>query len=266
MFSTNTRTLIKGYLEGFLQSLIEQYKLDRPRRSLSQLEREGAIKPFHEAILPEAIRRINDFERSFSTRLGTTFEATAYHIAQDVHVEADRGLKVQVDIPEMAVGQIEELIAENNRQGLPASFPKQVERVLSARSGSKTPRPAIADLYYQSKDGSKWFFEIKSPKPNKGQCLEVTQRLLTIQAMQGSSGEATFTYFGMPYNPYGSRSNYNWPYATRHLDMSNQVLLQEEFWTAVGDDPDTYEAVLEIYKEVGDEKSKDMIDQLAFGF
>jgi hypothetical protein len=37
------------------------------------------------------------------------------------------------------------------------------------------------------KDGTELFFEIKGPKPNKGQCLEVTQRLLRFQLLSGKN-------------------------------------------------------------------------------
>jgi hypothetical protein len=45
-----------------------------------------------------------------------------------------------------------------------------------------------------------------------------------------------------------------------------QVLLQEEFWEIVGKDSNNYKELLAIYEEVGREKGKDMIGQLAFGF
>ena len=70
----------------------------------------------------------------------------------------------------------------------------------------------------------------------------------------------------MAYNPYSDRQNYSWPRAKRHLDLNDQVLLQEEFWEIVGKDSNTYKELLAIYEEVGREKGKDMIDQLAFGF
>ena len=145
-------------------------------------------------------------------------------------------------------------------------FPKQVATVVNAPPSDGVSRRAIADLYFKKADGSEWFFEMKSPKPNKGQCLEVTTRFLTIHAMRAKSRIPVHTYFTMAYNPYGSRENYKWSFPNRHLDMQGQVLIQEEFWTVVGEDPLTYEAVLEIYSEIGEQYSKRLIDRLAFGF
>ena len=70
----------------------------------------------------------------------------------------------------------------------------------------------------------------------------------------------------MAYNPYGtSRAGYKHSFTMRYMDMKNQVLIGKEFWDLVGGQG-TYQAVLEIYREVGREKGPDMIDQLALGY
>jgi hypothetical protein len=266
------RSAIKGYLEGFIQGVVEQHTVGDTTKAVSkaktnQRSKASYSKPFHEAILSEEVRRISTFERSFSTSLGSTFEQCAYLIAKQVHKRAERGFRgPNIPIPAAAVMKIEEIVAGNNIYGMSREFPELIREVLSAVSAETVSRPAIADLYFEKHDGSEWFFEIKSPQPNKGQCLEVTQRLLTVQAIHRFSGRQANTYYAMAYNPYGERSKYGWSFANRHLDMQNQVLLQEEFWTVVGDDPRTFAELLDIYREVGKEKSKYIIDKLAFGF
>jgi hypothetical protein len=47
--------------------------------------------------------------------------------------------------------------------------------------------------------------------------------------------------------------------------MKNEVLIGEEFWKIIGG-KGTYEELLDIYREVGHEKSKAMMDALLFGF
>jgi hypothetical protein len=47
--------------------------------------------------------------------------------------------------------------------------------------------------------------------------------------------------------------------------LQNEMLLGVDFWTLVGGEG-TYEELLEIYRELGREKGKAMIDALAFGF
>ena len=68
----------------------------------------------------------------------------------------------------------------------------------------------------------------------------------------------------MGYNPFGQRlEHYRHRFALRYLDMYHQVLLGADFWTLVGGEG-TYEELLELYKEVGQDKGKAMVDALAF--
>ena len=222
MISQQSRTCIKGYLEGFLQGLIDEHKLGGPKalKSYNSLVKDGSLKPFHEAILPKEIRRINEFERSFSTRLGNAFEYCAFYIASQNHSVAQRGYSVPgFKIPAASAQRIEEMKAENNAVGMQHSFLELAREIRDFSSQNVVERPAISDLYFKSANGEEWFFEIKSPKPNKGQCLEVTERLLTIQAIKAPLGGICHTYFAMAYNPYGSRESYNWTYAKKHLDI-----------------------------------------------
>ena len=118
-------------------------------------------------------------------------------------------------------------------------------------------------MYIRDKKQNEIFFEIKSPKPNKGQCLEVTERLLHIHAVKRAGAPRIRTYFAMAYNPYGSsKASYTHSFTLRYLDIKNEVLIGKEFWDLVGG-KGTYEEVLEIYREVGREKGPDMIEQLA---
>jgi hypothetical protein len=53
--------------------------------------------------------------------------------------------------------------------------------------------------------------------------------------------------------------------ARNYLPFDEAVVLGNEFWTIVGG-PSTYTELLSIYQEVGREKTKYMLDSLAFGF
>ncbi|RUT07966.1 hypothetical protein DSM106972_022260 [Dulcicalothrix desertica PCC 7102] len=121
-------------------------------------------------------------------------------------------------------------------------------------------------LYILAKDGKEFLFEIKSPKPNKGQCLEVTQRLLKFHLLQGKNRPELQAFYAMPYNPYGmTRSSYKYSFAQKYTPFNEAVIIGDEFWNIVGG-TGAYEELLEIYLEVGQDKSKYMLDALAFGF
>jgi len=114
MITKNTRQTIKGYLEGFIQGMIEE-KTDngfdpKQLRPLRQESKKGDLKPFHESLLPDGLLTITEFERSFSTKLGTTFEECARLIALDNHKHAERGHRVTGQISLKAVKRIEEIM------------------------------------------------------------------------------------------------------------------------------------------------------------
>jgi len=105
MIAKKTRTEIKGYLEGFIQGMVDEAKTNnfdpKKLRPLRNSSKEGELKPFHESLLPDGILRITEFERSFSTKLGTTFEECARLIAESVHKKAERGYKVVFKIADL---------------------------------------------------------------------------------------------------------------------------------------------------------------------
>nr|HRD15882.1 TdeIII family type II restriction endonuclease [Methanothrix soehngenii] len=59
--------------------------------------------------------------------------------------------------------------------------------------------------------------------------------------------------------------DYNWNFALNYTPFAEAVLIAQEFWNIVGGEG-TMEELLSIYQEVGREKTKYMLDSLAFGF
>lgn len=270
MIRKSTKIEIKGFLEGFLQGMVAAFAATgidprqlRPPRAAST---KGELKPFHEAILPEGILRVAEFERSFSTKTGTTFEEVARLIARDNHAVAERGYTVNGLVSKKTIATIESIVdAAGRKRGISETFLASMKRVLSAGGKANTPRSFVADIYLKTYSGVEFFFEIKSPKPNKGQCLEATSRLLQMHALRNKGRPRVNAFYAMAYNPFGRRADYNHSFALNYLDMKNQVLLGDDFWTIIGG-PGTYRQVLSLYREVGLEKGPAMLDQLALGY
>lgn len=271
MITKDTKQSIKGYLEGFIQGMIDEKtengfdpKKSRPLRKESK---KGDLKPFHESLLPDGLLKITEFERSFSTKLGTTFEECARLIALDKHKHAERGHRVTGQISLRAIKRIEEITSKIGTGGMKSSYPKFVEEIVKiAGDGQSVERTSIADLYIVKKDDTELFIEIKSPKPNKGQCLEATGRLLQIHGITHKQYPEIKAYYASAYNPYGvDKETYKHSFVINYMDLEDEVLLGKEFWDLVGG-PGTYEAILEIYQKVGREKGPDMLDQLALGY
>jgi len=275
--SPKTREIIKAYLEVFIENLVNTHKSHAlPEFSdlstyLSQASPRGRLKPFHAAIIPEELMRITTFERSFSTNLGSTFEECARLIALEHHADAKRGYEIKGFASSAAIYEIERQVAiyEHSaaNKDIRPSFEKMIEAVLKAQTQDEyQERSARADLYILSRNGHEFFFEIKSPVPNKGQCLEVTQRLLRFHLLRNQERPSVQAYFAMAYNPFGpTRTDYRWTYPKNYMPFDQAVVIAQEFWTIVGG-PTAYEELLGIYHEVGQVKIKFILDTLAFGF
>lgn len=273
-----TRIKIKAYLEVFIDNLVHEYKgrkiptLGTPTEYLAQTSSKGQLKPFHSAIIPEELLRINEFERGFSTSLGTTYEECARLIALDHHADARRSHDLQSEISDLALNEIERQIAVFDRAASTdprkkPDFEEMIKAVLAAKdTGTKSGRSVRADLFIKTKDGIEFYFELKGPGPNKGQCLEVTQRLLRFHLLRGEGPPKVRALWAMPYNPYGpERKHYKWGFARQYTPFDQAIVIGQEFWALAGG-PTAYEELLDIYQEVGREKSKHMLDSLAFDF
>jgi Type II restriction endonuclease, TdeIII len=229
------------------------------------------LKPFQAALIPPEIIRINQFERGLSTRLGNSFEECARLIALEHHQDARRSYDIEEKVSLAAFAEAErqkeyyESVAKAGKSK--PSLEEMVTAVLNAqRNDDLETKKVRADLYIFTRDGKELLFEIKSPKPNKGQCLEVTQRLLRLNLLRGKNRQNLKTYYAMPYNPYGiTKASYKHSLALQYTPFNEAVIIGNEFWSIVGGES-AYEELLEIYLEVGLDKSKYMLDALAFGF
>ena len=271
MIKPEVRATIKGYLEGFIDGLVQQHKpTEKPPRLIKdEFEdappTDGGYKPFHEAIIPDQILRVSAFERSFSTKLGSTFEECARLIASQTYKTVRRNFVATGQMPGAAAARIEELVNRVASEHKP-NFLELIDEVLKVEDNNWVERPVVADLFLENQKGYRYFFEIKSPKPNKGQCLEIAERLLRVHAITQEKRPKVNAYFAMAYNPYGLRKeDYKHSFSLQYLDMQHQVLLGDEFWEIIGG-KGTFEELLDIYQEVGREKSKAMMDALLFGF
>ena len=275
--SSNTRAVIKGYLEGFIKALVDEYKgrkilkPDNAAEYLSRFSSNGELKPFQAALIPPELIRINQFERGLSTKLGNSFEECARLIALEHHQDVRRGYNIKSEVSLAAFAQAE-LQKQNyesaaKKEQAKPSFEQMITAVINAcRSDDLEIKVVRADLYILAKDGTEFLFEIKAPKPNKGQCLEVLQRLLRFHLLRGVNRPQLQAYYAMPYNPYGvTKADYKWTQAKSYLPFEEAVIIGNEFWNIVGG-ATAYEELLEIYLEVGRDKSKYMLDALAFGF
>lgn len=244
---------IRGYLDGFMQGVLEVVGSIVGARARASREERGEWRPFHNALLPPAILAMHDFERMFSTKLGSAFEQCGLLIARAYHGEAQRQAVIQGDLPLRVSEQIERFVAglaRGNYRGLHRETASRFAQ-MATEVGEAINRRVQVDLRVVNRRGEEMLFEIKSPKPNKGQCAEATQRLLLCHAIRRGAYPKLQTYYAMAYNPWGrDRSKYSHGFALQYLDMDEQVLVGDEFWDILGG-TGTGKALLRLYREVG---------------
>ncbi len=271
-----TRSRITAALEVFIENYVEKHrdraveKMKSPQQYLNLSDKDGGLKPFYVAIVPSEVLRISAFQRGLVTSVGTSLEECARLIALDHHQDAQRGYVLRGEISSDALSEIERQVAAfehaASRKAPRASLNSMINGVLrSNMSGETEIRDHKADLYILGDDDVEYYFEMKSPKPNKDQCLRVTQGILKIHALRNQARPNVQCYFAMTYNPFGnSRQSYNWSFARNYTPFDGAVLIGKEFWNIIGGES-CYKELLEIYKYVGTVKSKYIVDTLAFG-
>ena len=151
MITKKTRNTIKGYLEGFIQGMVDEAKQNgfdpKQLRPLRNESKAGDLKPFHESLLPDGILRVSEFERSFSTKLGTTFEECARLIAKSIHKNAERGYRVRGAISAKAIKRIEAIASKIGSGGMKSKYPNLVKEIIELSNGNGgAERVSIADL------------------------------------------------------------------------------------------------------------------------
>ena len=245
--NSDTRAQVRALISEFMEKWIAD---NIPAEELERIAEEGVspsglLTPFHDALVP-GITLLG--ERSFSTRLGNLHEKVAAAIAQEVHADVRQPHDLSGPIPVLSREFITQRVdALEHRKAEPDAAYEREQ--IFGHFGNRVNAATRIDLYIRTQDGEDHFFEIKSAKPNKGQCVEMKTRLLTALAIRRQ--ETTHTWWGVPYNPYGG-GEYRWMYPLAFFDFDNEVMLGLAFWDFVGG-TGTYEELLELYREIGGE-------------
>ncbi len=242
-------------MERWIADAISEGELERIRSE--GVSPSGLLAPFHDALVP-GITFLR--ERSFSTRLGNLHERIAEAIGRAVHAQAERAYDLEGSMPVLAREFISQRLNALEAGEVQPELATEREALLEAFGQSVTDSTRI-DLRILTNSGEEHFLEMKSAKPNKGQCREMKERLMKAIALRQS--ETAWAWWGVPYDPYGEGS-YAHPYPLRFFDFANEVKLGRAFWNFVGAGEDTYDDLLGVYSEVGDVFSERLRSLLAW--
>lgn len=263
VLSDSVKKELEEYLTKWTKKLVTR-KTKEYTSDDSVLFTKGKIKPFHQAMLSKDLIKSGDFERSFSTGLGSTFEECAKIIANTKFDTVEKQYKTENYIPTDTIAEVDKVMSELNEQKKFSNYQQEVKRIVDLAikdTSNKISRSVISDLYVKDKNGNETYFEFKSPKPNKEQCLKVTQKHLLIHCMTKKHFPQVKTHYGMAYNPNGENNQYNHSFSKTFLDIKHHVMIGKNLWDYLGGDG-TYEELLQIYKKVGKDTAMKLINEI----
>jgi Type II restriction endonuclease, TdeIII len=238
---------VKALLRAFMDSWISKRYEQLRRIEEEGFSPDGVLAPFHDALIP-GIRGLG--ERGFSTALGNLHERIALAIGEHAHAEVRRAFDLVGPLPVLAREFITQRINQLARGEAEPDHAYEREQLLHA-FGDEVPAATRVDLYIRTHEGQDHYFEIKSPKPNRGQCIEMKQRQLMALGIRRD--QQAFAWWGVPYDPYGRVDEYAHPYPLRFFDFGREVKLGAAFWNFVGDAGETYDILLAHYRQIGEE-------------
>lgn len=214
-----------------------------------RLKKNKSHRPFHVALLTEEIVNASAFERSFSTSFGQgAIEEISSLIAKGNGYEIERQKETMANIYKGANDEIDRILSSLREGEQQPNWSRELKKILAFNKGDTLVRRVISDLWLK-KEEREIFISIKTVKPNLDQTEKVKKDMFLLKA----HNEKSDVYFALFYNPGGSkRSDYNWSMPSKIFNMKKDqaVLIGKDYWDFLGG-KDTYEALLQIFEEVG---------------
>lgn len=216
-----------------------------------KLEKFGEVSyiPFLEKLIQSRESVIMySFIHSLATMLGMAiYEEIAKIIAEPLSERVDIRKPVKGFLSDEQIKIIEDIINDLKLGNRKPDKEKEIHQVLQACKGKEEGREykAIVD-FFMIRNSKKYYFEIKTSKPNKDVFVESKRKLLYWVAMEQ---EHISTYLAFPYNPYYPKDYKHFP-IKGIIDERKELLIGEDFWDFIGGSG-TYREIIQIFDEVG---------------
>lgn len=211
-----------------------------------------AKRPLYAALVPDEIFKGSHFERRFVTPFGKVWENLALVVARRVLGVAESGYSITGKVGAERLRRINETLNSLEHAGIGSrvrpDWEKEINYVLEGK-GDPIPVTVVCDVYVEdSSTDRKYAFELKAPMPNSDQTKVSKEKIFKLLAMDPCLVDGA--YYALPYNPYGERKNYSWPFPGRWFDMVNDavVLIGDDFWDMIGGSGTYQMFIMEINK------------------
>ncbi len=251
----STRHSIIEHVHLAMENKIRKMTIENPFDAQSVEEK----NPFGFRLVPIEVWVGSKFERSFVTSLGQgIFEQVGRLIAEDSGAYAENQYRKVLTINTFQNETIDTIIESQvngdgtRRRIVSPNIHNELDELRNLTARSYINLSVISDLYVRRPNGYEEFYSFKTVKPNLDQTAKAKRILLLLRTVDPSC-EA---FLALPSNPAGEGN----PYALaghgqpkRLFDMDDQdfVLMGSSLWNKLGNDPNTFDELLDIFAEVG---------------
>ncbi len=246
---TRTKNKIKEILVRSVSNTIS--------RTTKRIASNKSHKPFHDALLTSDIVKISSFERSFSTSFGQgPIEQISELVAIDNGFQACRQKVTLVNAYKGAIDEVERICSALRSGSQRPNWENEIKTVSAFGKGDTVVRRVISDLWLKKGD-TEHFISIKTVTPNLDQSEIAKKDMLLLKAQNPMYQ----TFFGLYYNPHGTeREDYSHNFPMKIFDMHHDscVLIGKDYWDFLGG-AGSYESLLEVFSEVGEETKKSLL-------
>ena len=245
----------KKQIKELLKSVIE--------RKVNEYEAETEYKPFFEALFEKKDIQIGAIVQSLYTTFGmSVYEQISVILAEDAGFKAQRQYTLLGSIDSDTENFID-TYWNNLKTSLKINSGMKSDKNNEIQLIKKSIKPGTAekdgdstvDVFITDKNGKEYYIDISTVKNNlKGFEVLKLKMLRWVGLRLSTNPNADVgTYIAIPYNPYYPNDYMDSRWNTSILDGTNDILVQEDYWNLVGDNPNTYTELLEVFKEVGQE-------------
>lgn len=242
-------------LQPLQKSQIEQLLKDKIRQKLFDYSPESTHMPFHTRLLGQDRMALFSFIQSINTTLGTSvFEQVAAIVASpNFRRVVKQYREFNNTISDHAQSVIQRILDDLRVARTTPNKANEIAEILQvAQTGTirTIQRPRI-DLFLEAEDGTEYYFDLKTAKPNRDDIIGFKRKLLEWVAIRGSENRNVkiFTGLAIPYNPYEPQPYDRWTFQGM-FDLNYELKVAKEFWDFLGGE-NTYEELLQIFEEVG---------------
>jgi len=235
------------------------------RDKLKKYSPETQSMPFHFRLLGRDRMALYSFIHSVNTMLGQSiFEKVGEIIAKKNFSNVKSHYRIEGYLSEKAVIEIDQIMLDLRTAKNLSNVSEEDHRIRAVASSGKMGeiRKSMVDLFV-ARSGQEHYFEIKTVKPNIDVFARTKEKLLQWKAMRYSINQDIIvrSYICIPYNPEAPNPYSRWTLQGLY-DLSQEVLVAEEFWDFLGG-KGTYEELLNIFEQTGIELRDEIDDKLS---